>query len=142
MPYVDGFVIPLRKKDLKTYRRLATLGGRVWRDHGALEYRECVADDLTPVMGDRKGPPSFPRMARLRRSETLVFAWIVFRSRADRDRINARVLRDPRIASMDPSSMPFDMKRMAYGGFRTIVDHAPGSRPRRRRSRTRARRSR
>jgi len=118
MKYVDGFVLPIPKKNLRAYRRMAELGKKVWRDHGALEYRECVGDDLSA-----KGLVSFPRMARLKRGETAVFAYIVFKSRAHRDRVNAKVMKDPRLAKMmDLKSMPFDMKRMAYGGFKVLVD--------------------
>lgn len=123
MPYVDGFVIPIPKRNLKAYRKMAAAAGPIWREHGALEYRECVADDLAPDMGGSKGPPSFPRMTRLKRGETVVFSWVVYRSRAHRDRVNAKVMKDPRIAaSMSLKSMPFDVKRMAYAGFKTIVD--------------------
>jgi uncharacterized protein YbaA (DUF1428 family) len=121
MSYVDGFVIPIRKKNLPAYRRLAQKAGRVWRDHGALEYRECVGDDLyVKGMGVTSG---FPRRVRLKPGETVLFSWIVYRSRAHRDRVNARVMKDPRLAKMmDPKAMPFDMKRMSYGGFKTLVE--------------------
>lgn len=117
MPYVDGYVLPVPKKKLPAYRRIAQKAGRIWRQHGALEYRECAGDDLR----NKWGVP-FPRAARARRGETVVFAWIVFKSRAHRDRVNARVMKDKRLASMDPKSMPFDPKRMAYGGFKILVD--------------------
>jgi uncharacterized protein YbaA (DUF1428 family) len=119
MAYVDGFVIPLPKKNLAAYRRMARLGGRVWKDHGALEYRECVGDDLNVKgMG-----ATFPRRMALKRGETVLFSFIVFKSRAHRDRVNARVMKDPRIAKMmDGQAMPFDVKRMLYGGFKTLVD--------------------
>ncbi|MGH7719235.1 MAG: DUF1428 domain-containing protein [Gemmatimonadaceae bacterium] len=116
MRYVDGFVLPVPKRQLQAYRRIAQKAGKLWREHGALEYRECVGDDLTP-----KGAVPFPRTVRLKRGETVVFAWIVFRSRAHRDRVNARVMKDPRLA-MDTKSMPFDLKRMVYGGFKVVVD--------------------
>jgi uncharacterized protein YbaA (DUF1428 family) len=123
MPYVDGYVIPIPKKNLAAYRRMARKACRVWRDHGALEYRECVGDDLAPNMGDLKVPPPFPRMTRLKRGETVVFSWIVYRSRAHRDRVNAKVMKDPRIAEMmGPGEMPFDVRRMAFGGFKVIVE--------------------
>jgi|SRR4029453_11249588 uncharacterized protein YbaA (DUF1428 family) len=116
--YVDGYIIPVPKKNLQIYRRMAQKAGKVWRDHGALEFRECVGDDLKTKMG-----ASFPRSIRLKRGETVVFSWIVFKSRADRDRVNARVMKGPRLAKMmDPKAMPFDCKRMVYGGFRVIVD--------------------
>ena len=118
MRYVDGYVLPVPKKNLPAYRRMAQKAGRVWRDHGALEYRECAGDDLNVKWG-----VSFPRTMKLKRGETVVFAWIVFKSRADRDRVNAKVMKDPRLAKMmDPKSMPFDYKRMVYGGFKVLVD--------------------
>ena len=118
MRYVDGYVLPVPKKNLPAYRRMAQKGGRIWREHGALEFRECAGDDLNPKWG-----VPFPRMIKLRRGETVVFSWIVFKSRAHRDRVNAKVMKDPRLASMmDAKSMPFDVKRMAYGGFKVLVD--------------------
>jgi uncharacterized protein YbaA (DUF1428 family) len=115
--YVDGFVLPLPKKNVQAYRRLARKAGKIWREHGALEFRECVGDDLDVKMGE-----SFPNTIELKRGETVVFSWIVFKSRAHRDRVNAKVMNDPRIAKMDPKSMPFDVKRMVYGGFKILVD--------------------
>lgn len=118
MKYVDGYVLPVPRKNLATYRRMAQKAGRVWRQHGALEFRECVGDDLKTKM-----VASFPRTIKLKRGETVVFSWIVFKSRADRDRVNAKVMKDPRLAKMmDPKAMPFDSKRMVYGGFKVIVD--------------------
>lgn len=118
MPYVDGFVLPVPKKNLQAYRRMAKKAGKIWREHGALEFRECVGDDL-----DVKMAVPFPRQVKLKPGETVVFSWIVFRSRAHRDRVNAKVMKDPRLAkSMDPKSMPFDCKRMVYGGFKVLVD--------------------
>ena len=119
MKYVDGFVIAIPKRKLAVYRRIAAKAGRVWKDHGALEYVECVGDDLLP-----KGIVfPFTKMARVKPGETVVFSWIAYRSRAHRDRVNARVMKDPRLkAMMDPKAMPFDMKRMAYGGFKTLVE--------------------
>ena len=115
--YVDGFVLPVPKKNLAAYRRMAQVASRVWLDHGALEYRECVGDDL----GVPCGLP-FPKGIRTKPGETVVFAYIVYRSRAHRDRVNARVMKDPRLqASCSPEKMPFDYKRMLYGGFKTIV---------------------
>ena len=128
MPYVDGFVLPVPKKNLAAYRRMARKAGKVWRDHGALEYRECAGDDLNTVMTDTgtkkvKGVPPFGRGIRLKSNETVVFAWIVFKSKADRNRVNAKVMKDPRLAAMmDPKNMPFDAKRMLYGGFKVLVD--------------------
>jgi len=116
--YVDGFVIPLPKKNLEAYRRIAAECARIWREHGALEVRECVAEDVK--VGKLT---SFPRSVQRKPSETVVFSWIVFKSRADRDRVNAKVMKDPRIAAMgNMASMPFDGKRMIYGGFTTLVE--------------------
>jgi uncharacterized protein YbaA (DUF1428 family) len=118
MPYVDGFVLPVPKKNVQAYRRMARQAGKVWREHGALEFRECVGDDLRVKMG-----VSFPRSMKLKRGETVVFSWIVFKSRAHRDRVNAKAMKDPRLAKMmDLEAMPFDSKRMVYGGFKVMVD--------------------
>ena len=118
MRYVDGFVLPVPKKNLKAYLRMARMGEKLWREHGALDYKECVGDDLKT----RWGTP-FPRIMKLKPGETVVFAYIVFKSRAHRDRVNAKVMKDPRLAdSSDPKSMPFDCKRMVYGGFQLLVD--------------------
>jgi uncharacterized protein YbaA (DUF1428 family) len=118
MGYVDGYVLPVPKRNLGAYRRMAAKAGRIWREHGAVEYRECVGDDLAV-----KGLMPFPRQMRLKRGETVLFSWIVFKSRAHRDRVNAKVMKDRRLAgSMDPKAMPFDVKRMVYGGFRVLVD--------------------
>ena len=116
--YVDGFVIPVPKRNVEAYRRMAQRAGKVWIEHGALEFRECVGDDLKV-----KGVASFPRIARARSGETVFFSWIVYKSRAHRDRVNAKVMKDPRIANMmDEKAMPFDGKRMVYGGFKVLVD--------------------
>ena len=118
MPYVDGFVVPVPKKKVEAYRRMSQKAGRVWRDHGALEYRECAADDVK--VGKLT---SFPRSVKLKRNETVFFSWIVYKSRAHRDRVNKKVMKDKRLAAMmNPKSMPFDTKRMIYGGFKTLVD--------------------
>lgn len=118
MPYVDGFVLPVPEKKLEAYRRLSRTAGKVWRDHGALEYKECVADDVKPGK-----LTSFPQAVKLKRGETVVFSWITYKSRAHRDRVNAKVMKDPRLAKMmDPKSNPFDMKRLIYGGFKVVVD--------------------
>ena len=118
MRYVDGYVLPVPKKNLTAYRRMALKAGKVWREHGALEVRECAGEDL-----DVKWGSTFPRKMKLKPGETVVFSWIVFRSRRDRDRVNAKVLKDPRLAKMmDPKAMPFDAKRMVYGGFDVLVD--------------------
>ena len=114
--YADGFLLPIPRKNVEAYRRMARKAGRIWREHGALEFRECVGDDLDVTMG-----VPFPRRIRLRPGETVVFSWIVYRSRAHRDRVNAKVMADPRLAKM-PSPMPFDPKRMAWGGFEVLVD--------------------
>jgi len=116
MRYVDGFVVPFPRKNLAAYHRLARLGARLWKKHGALEYMECVGDDLKVKMG-----MPFPRLARLKPSETVAFSFIVYKSRAHRDAVNARVMKDPVLAKM-PKKMPFDMKRMAYGGFKVLVE--------------------
>jgi uncharacterized protein YbaA (DUF1428 family) len=116
MRYVDGFLLPVPKDNLQAYRRLARKAGKIWREHGALEYRECVGDDL-----DVQGMVPFPRRIKLKPGETVVFSWIVYKSRAHRDRVNAKVMSDPRL-NMDPKSMPFDVKRMVYGGFQVLVD--------------------
>src|SRR3982075_3072485 len=117
MVYVDGFVVPLPRKNLKAYRRMAQKAGKVWRDHGALAFRECVADDVK--MGKWT---SFPHSVRRKRGETVVWSYIVYKSRAHRDRVNAKVMKDPRLANMmNPKAMPFDGKRMIYGGFKFLV---------------------
>jgi uncharacterized protein YbaA (DUF1428 family) len=118
MAYVDGFVVPVPKRKLSTYRSMAKKAGKVWRDHGALEYRESVADDVKVGKWT-----SFPRSVKLKGSETVVFSWIVYKSRAHRDRVVAKVMKDKRLASMmDPKAMPFDARRMIYGGFNVVVD--------------------
>lgn len=117
MAYVDGFVLPVPVRNLAAYRKIARKAGKIWREHGALEYRECVGDDL-----DVKFALPFPTLAKSKASETVFFSWIVYKSRAHRDRVNARVMKDPRMNSlMDPKAMPFDCKRMAYGGFKVFV---------------------
>ena len=117
MRYVDGFVLPIPKRQVQAYRRIAQRAGKLWREHGALEYRECVGDDLKTKMGI-----AFPRLAKVKSGETVCFSWIVYKSRAHRDRVNAKVMKDPRMAKMMNEPMPFDMKRMAYGGFKVLVD--------------------
>ena len=118
MPYVDGFVVPVPKKKVQAYRAMARKAGKIWREHGALQFRECVGDDV------KAGKlTSFPRSVKLKPGETVMFSWIVYKSRAQRDRINKKVMKDPRLASMmDPKAMPFDAKRMIYGGFKVLVD--------------------
>ena len=115
--YVDGFIIPVPKKNLDAYRRLAEECAKIWREYGALEVRECVAEDVK--MGKLT---SFPRSVQRKPSETVVFSWIVYKSRAHRDRVNAKVMKDPRIVEGMKKPMPFDVKRMAYGGFKILVD--------------------
>jgi uncharacterized protein YbaA (DUF1428 family) len=118
MSYVDGYVLPVPKKNVRAYVRMAQQAGKIWRDHGALEYRECVGEDLAVKFG-----VPFPRTIKVKSGETVFFSWIVFKSRAHRDRVNARVMKDPRLAKMcEPGSMPFDCKRMAYGGFKVLVE--------------------
>jgi uncharacterized protein YbaA (DUF1428 family) len=114
--YVDGFVIPIQKRKLKAYLRMARLGSKLWKEYGALEYYECVGDDLKVKWG-----MPFTRFARLKRGETVVFSFIVYRSRRQRDRVNARVMKDPRLNGPEMQQMPFDMKRFGYGGFKTLV---------------------
>ena len=117
MSYVDGFVVPVPLKNLAAYRRMAKKAGKVWREHGALDYKEWISDDVK--VGKLT---SFPRSVKLKRGETVVFAWIVYKSRAHRDRVNAKVMKDPRLADMmDPKSMPFDGKRLIYGGFKLLI---------------------
>lgn len=116
--YVDGFVVPVPTENLDAYRRMARKAGKIWREHGALEYVECVADDVKPGK-----TTSFPQSVKLKASETVVFSWIVYTSRKHRDAVNAKVMRDPRLADMmDPKAMPFDDKRMFWGGFKTLVE--------------------
>jgi len=118
MKYVDGFVLPVPKKKLQAYRRMAQKSVKIWREHGALEFCECVADDVK--VGKRT---SFPRSVKLKRGETVFFSYIVYKSRADRDRVNAKVMKDPRITGMGGlKDMPFDARRMIFGGFKVLVE--------------------
>jgi uncharacterized protein YbaA (DUF1428 family) len=115
MQYVDGYVLPVPKKNMKAYLRMARQGERIWRKHGALDYKECVGDDLKPKWGT-----PFPQLLKLKPGETVVFAYVVFKSRAHRDRVNAKVMKD--MASFGlPKDMPFDAKRMVCGGFKALV---------------------
>jgi uncharacterized protein YbaA (DUF1428 family) len=115
--YVDGFVVPVPTARLEDYRSMAERAGRIWREHGALEFRECVADDVS--WGKRT---SFPRAVKQKSSETVCFAYIVYRSRADRDRVNAKAMKDKRLAAwMNPKNLPFDARRMIFGGFKPLV---------------------
>ena len=117
MAYVDGFVLPVPKRKLAAYRRMAQKAGRIWREHGALDFKECVADDVKPGKWT-----SFPQSVKLKRDETVVFSWIAYKSRVHRDRVNAKVMKDKRLGSMmDPKAMPFDARRMIYGGFKVLV---------------------
>jgi uncharacterized protein YbaA (DUF1428 family) len=115
--YVDGFVVPVPKAKLEAYRRMAEDAGKVWKKYGALAFVECIADDVKP--GE---VTSFPQSVKLEPDETVVFSWIVFESREHRDRVNEQVLKDPMFANMDPASMPFDGKRLIYGGFKVLVE--------------------
>ena len=115
--YVDGYVIPVPKRNLAAYRRMARWGSRLWRDHGALDYCECVGDDLDVKMG-----LPFPRGLKIKRGETVVFSWITYKSRTHRDQVTKKVLKDPRMAKMAGMRMPFDAKRMLYGGFKVMVE--------------------
>jgi uncharacterized protein YbaA (DUF1428 family) len=118
MPYVDGFIVPVPKKNLAAYRSIARKAGKVWKEHGALEYHECVADDV------KKGKwTSFPRSVKLKANETVIFSYVVYKSRKSRDKILTKVMKDPRLAKMmQPGAMPFDGKRMIYGGFKSIIE--------------------
>lgn len=116
--YIDGFVLPVPKDKVETYRAIAEKASKIWREHGALEYRECVLEDPTA-----KDLVAFPQLAAAKPEETVVFAYITYESRAHRDEVNAKVMADPRLHEMcDPGNMPFDCTRMAYGGFQTIVE--------------------
>jgi len=118
MHYFDGFVVPVPKKKLDAYRRMTKTASKVWRDHGALEYVECIADDVKPGK-----VTSFPQSVKLKPGETVVFAYVVYKSRAQRDRVMAKVMKDPRLADMmDPKKMPFDAKRMFWGGFKGLIE--------------------
>ncbi len=116
--YVDGFVLPMPEKNLDAYRQMAKKASKIWMEHGALEYRECVAEDTNAAFG-----LSFANGIKAKPGETIVFAWIVFKSRTHRERVNAKVMKDPRISEdMLNKEMPFDVKRMLYGGFDVIVE--------------------
>lgn len=116
MAYIDGFVLPVPKKNVEAYRRLARKAGKIWKEYGALEYVECVADDVKPGK-----LTSFPQSVKLKPDEVVVFSYIIYKSRKQRDSINAKVMADPRLAKMDPKTLPFDGKRMFWGGFKPIV---------------------
>jgi uncharacterized protein YbaA (DUF1428 family) len=117
VPYVDGFIVPVPKKNMKAYLKMAKMCARIWKEHGALEYRECVAEDVKVGKWT-----SFPRSVKMKSSETVVFSYIVYKSRKDRDKVNAKVMKDPRLTGMmTPKNTPFDAKRMIYGGFTVNV---------------------
>ena len=122
--YIDGFVLVVAKKNLEAYKEMATKASAVWKKYGALDYKECVGEDLSPAMpeGAPEMPMSFPKMVDLGPDETVVFAYITFESRAHRDEVNAKVMADPMMSEYENKEMPFDMKRMAYGGFEVLVD--------------------
>ena len=115
--YVDGYVLPLPKRNVAAYKKMAKLASKVWKDHGALEYRECIGEDLNTPCG-----VSFAKLAKCKKGETVVFAYVVYRSRADRDRVNGKVMTDPRLAKMMKGKPPFDMNRMSFSGFDTLVE--------------------
>jgi uncharacterized protein YbaA (DUF1428 family) len=115
--YIDGFLLPIAKDQIENYRAISSQAAAVWREHGALDYRECVGEALEPM----EGLASFPVVAGAKEGETVIFAYIVYESRAHRDEVNAKVMADPRMKCGEPDSMPFDCRRMAYGGFQTIV---------------------
>jgi uncharacterized protein YbaA (DUF1428 family) len=118
MSYVDGFVVPVPEENLDAYVQIARKAGEIWRENGALAYLECVADDVKPGK-----VTSFPQSVKLKKGETVVFSWILFESREQRDQINEKVMKDPRMADMmGPEKMPFDGKRMIYGGFKSVVE--------------------
>lgn len=117
--YVDGFVIPVPKNKINVYKKIASLAGKVWMEHGAIDYKECVGDDMNLKM-----PMSFMKISKAMPNETVVFSWILYKNKKHRDSVNAKVMKDPRIAKMMKSNaMPFDMKKMSYGGFKVIVDY-------------------
>ena len=118
MKYIDAFVLPIPKKNVAAYRNMARKAGKIWREHGALEYRECVGDDFKVPMG-----VPFPRLSKAKKGETVFFSFIVYKSRAHRDSVNKKVMKDPRMDKMmSMKAMPFDVRRMAYGGFKALVD--------------------
>lgn len=114
--YVDGFVLPIPKKNIEAYKKMAKKAGKIWMEHGALEYFECQGDDIKPGK-----LTSFPQSVKLKKDEVVFFSWIIYKSRSHRDKVLKKVMNDPRLAGMDPSMMPFDMKRMIYGGFKPLV---------------------
>jgi uncharacterized protein YbaA (DUF1428 family) len=117
MAYVDGFLLIVPTDRIDDYKKISKKAGKIWKEYGALEYRECVGDDLDMPFGR-----PFPKLLKLKPTETAVFSWIVYRSKAQRNQVNAKVMKDERLAGMDPKSMPFDMKKMSMGGFKVLVD--------------------
>jgi uncharacterized protein YbaA (DUF1428 family) len=117
MAYIDGYVLPVPRENLPAYRRMARIGGKVWKEHGALAYVEAIGDDVKPGKHT-----SFPQAVKLKEGEVVVFAYVLFRSRAHRDRVNAKVMADARLQGWNMGNMPFDGKRMFWGGFKPIVD--------------------
>ena len=115
--YVDGFIVPIPSNNIEAYRKLARKAGKIWMEYGALEYVECVADDVKPGKFT-----SFPQSVKQKADETVAFSWIVYKSRKHRDAVNAKVMADPRLAAMDPKTLPFDGKRMIFCGFKSIVE--------------------
>jgi uncharacterized protein YbaA (DUF1428 family) len=119
MHYVDGYVLPIPKRNVGKYRKMAQLAGKIWKEHGALQYFECIADDVKPGK-----VTSFPQAVKLKKNETVFFSFIVYRSRKERDRVNAKVMKDPRLDKyMDPKKLPFDGMRMFWGGFKGVVEY-------------------
>lgn len=117
--YVDGFVIPIKKKNVAAYHKMAAWGAKLWKKHGALEYFECVGDDLVVKMGAGMG---FKKLAKVKPDETVVFSFVVYKSKTDRDRINKKIMSDPAMQDFDPATMPFDMRRFATGGFKILIE--------------------
>jgi uncharacterized protein YbaA (DUF1428 family) len=117
--YVDGFVIPLKKKDVPAYKKMAEWGAKTWKKYGALEYFECIGDDLRVKKGMGQG---FKKLAKLKPGETVAFSWIVYKSKAHRDEVNKKIMSDPSMKDFDMSTMPMDMKRFSYGGFKPMVE--------------------
>lgn len=117
--YIDGFVIPLKKKNLAAYKKMAAWGAKMWMKHGALEYFECVGDDLSVATGMGMG---FQKLAKLQPDETVIFSFIVYKSKAHRNLVNKKVMTDPSMQDFDPKNMPMDMKRFVMGGFKTLIE--------------------
>lgn len=117
MTYVDGYVLAVPRTKLNAYKKLAKLGAKLWMEHGALAYTESVSDDMNVHCGI-----PFPKMVKPRKGEVIIFSWIVFKSKADRKKVNALVMKDPRLSGFDPKKMPFDVKRMSMGGFKVLVE--------------------